>query len=170
MAKQLMNAEQVKKVLGIESFRNITKDKVVEFVSLIPHMEKEVAITIINQFPSYVEMAKSIIAELNGMCETAMDKAAESQKDVIAAYKLILVDLGKLLEKEYLTEGERDKITDKMILVANKIAEKDSEYKAFLVNVVKAVSPIIGGVLMLGAVILGVNAKGIKFPELKNRI
>ena len=167
MAKQLMNAEQVKKVIGIESFRNITKDKVVEFVSLIPHMEKEVATTIINQFPSYVEMAKSIIVELNGMCETAMDKASESQKDAIAAYKLILVDLGKLLEKEYLTEGERDKITDKMILVANKIAEKDSEYKAFLVNVVKLASPIIGGVLMLGAVILGVNAKNIKIPALK---
>lgn len=55
-----------------------------------------------------------------------------------------------------------------MILVADKIAAKDSEFKTFLLNVIKTATPYIGGALMLGAVILGVNAKGNKIPSLKN--
>ena len=51
MAQQLVSTEQVKQALGIESFRNLSKDKIIEFVSLIPNMDKEVSISIINQFP-----------------------------------------------------------------------------------------------------------------------
>lgn len=39
------------KALAIEDFRNISKDKIMEFVSAIPNMDKEVAIKIIEQFP-----------------------------------------------------------------------------------------------------------------------
>lgn len=45
--KRYHSEEAVKKVLKIDSFRNLTKDKVMEFTSMIPYMEKEVAIEII---------------------------------------------------------------------------------------------------------------------------
>lgn len=51
MGKNLKSAEEVKNLLEIDSSRNITKEKVIEFVSQIPNMDKEVAINIINQFP-----------------------------------------------------------------------------------------------------------------------
>ena len=72
------------------------------------------------------------------------------------------------MKKDDITPEERTLITDKMILVADKIAAKDSEFKTFLLNVIKTATPYIGGALMLGAVILGVNAKGNKIPSLKN--
>ena len=53
--KRYHSEEAVKKALKIESFRNLTKDKVMEFTSMIPYMEKEVALEIIKQFPVYVE-------------------------------------------------------------------------------------------------------------------
>ena len=49
--KRYHSEEAVKKALKIESFRNLTKDKVMEFTSMIPYMEKEVALEIIKQFP-----------------------------------------------------------------------------------------------------------------------
>lgn len=167
MAQQLVTAEDVKKALNIDSFRNVSKDKLIEFVSLIPNMDKDVAMSIINQFPAYAEMAGSIIGQLDDMCNVAIAQAGESQKEAISAYKMILVDLGELLKKDNITQEERNHITEKMILVADRISAKDSEFKTFLIDMVKAATPFIGGALVLGAVLLGVNAKGTKIPTLK---
>ena len=62
MAKYMATENDVKKALAIDSFRNISKDKIMEFVSAIPNMDKEVAIKIIEQFPSYSESANNMIA------------------------------------------------------------------------------------------------------------
>ena len=167
MAQQLVTAEDVKNALNIDSFRNISKDKLIEFVSLIPNMDKDVAIAIINQFPAYTEMVSGMVCTLDEMCDAIMEKASDSQKESIAAYKMILADLGVLLKKENISAEERDRIAEKMILVADRISSKDSEFKSFLLDMFKAATPIIGGALVLGAVILGVNAKGTKIPSLK---
>lgn len=167
MAQQLVTAEEVKQALNIDSFRNLSKDKIIEFVSLIPNMDKEVAMSIINQFPAYAEMAGGMIVKLDEMCDTAMAQAGDSQKESISAYKMILSDLGEVLKKDDITPEEREHITEKMILVADKIAAKDSEFKEFLIGVLKTAAPVVGGALMLGAVILGVNTKGTKIPTLK---
>jgi len=159
--------EQAKKALGIESFRNLTAEKVVEFMSLIPNMDKDVAMEIIKQFPSYVEMATNMVEKLKEMSEAAMDKASESQKETIAAYKTVLLSLEELLKKEDLSFEERKEINEQMILVADKIAAKDKEYKNFLLDAMKTVTPFIGGALVLGAAILGVSAKGIQLPTIK---
>ena len=53
MSQYLVSEDQVKKALQIDSFRNLSKDKIMEFASFIPHMDKDVAIAIINQFPAY---------------------------------------------------------------------------------------------------------------------
>lgn len=52
MAQNLVSEEQVKDALQINKFSELSKDKIMEFVSLIPNMDKEVAIAIINQFPA----------------------------------------------------------------------------------------------------------------------
>lgn len=87
MAQYLVSEDQVKKALKIKNFRSIPKNKIMEFVSLIPNMDKEVAIAIINQFPIYSEYAKSMIAQLNLMCENALKSNDNSQRESIDAYK-----------------------------------------------------------------------------------
>ena len=167
MAKTLISEESVKKALNIESFRNLSKEKIVEFISLIPNMDKDVAISIINQFPAYAEMAGNIIAQLNTMCDSAIKEAGKSQKESIESYKLILSELGNLLQKDNISAEERALITDKMILIADRISAKDSEYKEFLLDALKIGVPVLGGALLLGAAILGVNTRGTKIPTLK---
>ena len=167
MAKTLISEESVKKALNIESFRNLSKEKIVEFISLIPNMDKDVAISIINQFPAYAEMAGNIIAQLKTMCDSAIKEAGKSQKESIESYKLILSELGNLLQKDNISAEERALITDKMILIADRISAKDSEYKEFLLDALKIGVPVLGGALLLGAAILGVNTRGTKIPTLK---
>lgn len=167
MAKYMFTENEVKKALAVEDFRNISKDKIMEFVSAIPNMDKEVAIKIIEQFPSYSESANNMIAQLNTMCSNAMKENGESQREAIGAYKKILDDLGELLKKDAITAEERTQITKQMIDMADRISAKDTENKEFLSGITKYGGHIIVSALVLGAVILGVNVKGVKIPTIK---
>ena len=75
--KRYHSEEAVKKALKIESFRNLTKDKVMEFTSMIPYMEKEVALEIIKQFPVYVEFVESAIENYTQLCKTILETNKE---------------------------------------------------------------------------------------------
>lgn len=103
-------------------------------------------------------------------CATLHSKrTAKAKKEAIEAYKLILSSLSEVLKKDDISPEERADITDKMILVADKISAKDTENKEFIGNIIKYGTSIIGGALFLGAIILGVNAKGTKIPTLKGK-
>lgn len=166
MTKCKVTEEEVKKTMAIDSFRNMSKNKIMEFVSAIPNMDKDVAIKIIEQFPDYAESANNMLAQLNTMCNNAMKENSQSQKEAIEAYKKILDDLGELLKKDTITAEERVQITEQMINVADRISAKDTENKDFLNGIIKYGVPIIGGVLLLGGAILGVKVKGAKIPTL----
>ena len=70
--KKYYSEEAVKKALQIDSFRNLSKEKVMEFTSMIPYMEKEVAMEVIKQFPIYVDFAKTVIEHYTQICETIL--------------------------------------------------------------------------------------------------
>lgn len=164
MARHLVSEQQVKNALKIDSFRNLSKDKIMEFVSLIPNMDKEVAIAIVNQFPEYVGLATSMVEQLNVICDDILSNNDASQKEVVSAYKKILDDLGEILKKDNISEDQRQQITKDMIDIADRISAKDTENKKFLERIYKYGASIIGGALILGAVILGVNVKGKQLP------
>ena len=166
MSKAFVSVEEVKNALKIDSFRNLSKDKIMEFVSLIPNMDKEVAIKIIEQYPAFAKLSESMVAQLNKMCDTALEKNEESQRLTIQAYKQILDELNNQLHMEDISKEEREKITKQMIEIADKISVKDTENKAFIDKMVKYSTGFAIGALVLGAAILGVNIKGKDIPKL----
>jgi len=166
MSKTLVSVEEVKNALKIDSFRNLSKDKIMEFVSLIPNMDKEVAIKIIEQYPAFAKLSESMVAQLNKMCDTALEKNEESQRLTIHAYKQILDELSNQLHMEDISKEEREKITKQMIEIADKISVKDTENKEFIDKMVKYSTGFAIGALVLGAAILGVNIKGKDIPKL----
>ncbi len=166
MSKTLVSVEEVKNALKIDSFRNLSKDKIMEFVSLIPNMDKEVAIKIIEQYPAFAKLSESIVAQLNKMCDTALEKNEESQRLTIQAYKQILDELSNQLHMEDISKEEREKITKQMIEIADKISIKDTENKVFIDKIVKYRTVFSIGILFLGVAILGVNIKGKDIPKL----
>lgn len=128
MSQNLVSESDVKNALNIDSFRNLSKDKIMEFVSLIPNMDKDLAMAIINQFPAYSEMAKCVVEQLTITCDSAIAENTSSQNAVYSAYRKILDDLGDILKREDITAEERDSISSKMIEVADKMAAKDTVY------------------------------------------
>lgn len=132
LPKRYVNEKAVKRALGIDSFRNVSKDKIMEFASLIPYMDKDVAIAIINQFPVYADFGKATIEQYTQACSNILEKNKESQMAVINGYQTIPDALAKRIEKENISEIERKSITEDMIAVADKIAEADLQNKNFL--------------------------------------
>ncbi|EMC60287.1 hypothetical protein K2F51_09455 [Streptococcus mutans OMZ175] len=167
MGKALVSVEEVKNALNIESFRNLSKDKVMEFVSLIPNMDKDLAIKIVEQFPSYADYSQNIVKQLNMLCEKALELNDNSQTEAIEVYKKVLDELSVLLQKEETSVDERKYITEKMIEVADKIAIKDTENKEFLEKIIKYGGYVALGALAIGVTILGVNVRGKDIPKLK---
>lgn len=166
MSKYLVTEEQVKKALKIESFRNLSKDKVMEFISLIPNMDKDVAISIINQFPNFADFGINTIAQLNVTCDKVLKSNDESRKDAVRAYQTILDGLSLRLQRNDITDAERKSITQDMIDVADKVAELDEKNKKFLRKIFTTTASIVGGALIVGAAILGVKVKGTQIPTL----
>ncbi|MFA9467887.1 hypothetical protein [Streptococcus sp. E24BD] len=138
-----------------------------EFVSLIPSMDKELAIKIVEQFPDYAAYSQGIVAQLYKLCNNVMDKNDKTLSGTITAYQKILDELSILLQKEFISIDERKYITEKMIDIADKIAAKDTENKEFLEKMIQYGGYFAFGALVLGATILGVNIKGKDIPKLK---
>lgn len=167
MSRTLVSIEDVKHALNVDDLRKISKDKLMEFISLIPNMDKEVAIEIIRQFPSFADFGTTVVGQLRLLLEETVIANNESNSASIDAYQKILDDLSILLQKDYINEEESEWIVNKMILVADRIAVKDTENKNYLERIGKYGGSLAVGALVLGAAVLGVKSGNIEIPKIK---
>ena len=154
MGKTIVTEEEAKKLLKVDDWRAISKEKIMDFISFIPKIDKDLAISIINQFPNYVSFGTNIINSLIMLCDNTNKDLLEGQKQCLEAYKLVLESLKKQLDNP-LSPEERDKINEQMIEIANAISEKDSEKNKIIDGIVSNGQKIITVTLVVGAAILG---------------
>ena len=168
MANNLVSAQDVKSALNINSFRELSKDKVIEFISLIPNMNQELAMECVKQFPAFTTLAKDVIDHLTTMCESVIQSGDSCQKEAIAAYMIVLNSLSdRLKSEEDLSVEDRNWISEKMIEVAQMVGVKDSEHKAWLNNIPNYVWGIAGLALGIAGSLLGTKISSTKLPSLK---
>lgn len=166
MVKKLRTELAVKKALNIDSFRNLSKNKIIEFVSLMPQIDRDLALSIINQFPNYASTVGEMINHLKDVCTEVVRDNASSMKSVAEAYGKILDDLGETLKRDDLSSEEREFITKQMISIADKMAAKDTENKRFLTAIANRTAEIVVFSIFILAAVLGVNIRGAKNPFL----
>ena len=115
MKKHLLTEDDVKKALDISDFRSISKDKIMQFVSMIPNIDKEVAIKIVDQFPNYSTMATSMVNKMLDLCNNVIAENKVTEKEAINSYKTILETIKKELEDGEYTPEEKIKFNNQMI-------------------------------------------------------
>lgn len=164
--KYLYSENAVKKALGITDFRHLSKDKVMQFASMLPYMNEKVALACISQFPNYADMAKAMVEQLDKNCEAVLQSNNQSQNQVIKSYQIVLESLSNQIKDENLSSEEKRYINDKMIEVADKIKEADDANKNLLEKIIKnrAAVAIFFGVLGAGILGVVVNSKNT-LPE-----
>lgn len=157
--KYSITEKKALKKLGIPDFRHMTKDKVVQFTSMIPKMDPEVAKAAIEQFPEFRGMTTDIV----NACKEIVDRLFESndcsQEQFYSACNSIINSLQKELEMPDLSSIDRDRIEKKMIEVAKMIGEKDSENKRFHRKIATVFALFGAAALATGAAILGTSSR-----------
>ena len=166
MANRLLTADQVKEYLNIPDFRHLTKDKLIEFVSAIPDMDKEVAIKTIEQFPEFSGYAKVLVAHYETMCDSILKENGSSVQVAMDGYRQTLNVLGELAKAEAIDPADKRFFAEKMVEVADKMAALDTNNKNFLAEMTKYITWFAGGTLLVCATVLGVKIRRTSLSRL----
>lgn len=158
MKYSLDEAKALKK-LGIPDFRHMTKNKVVEFASMLPKMDPEVAKAVLQQFPNFKELASGLISEYKNAVDKAMESNKQSQDSFYKTCDSIINALQNELMLDSINSEDRSRIEEKMIEVARMVSEKDSENKKFILKIMGALSIAIGVTAAAAAAVLGSSSK-----------
>ena len=166
MTNRLQTENQVKEYLNIPDFRHLTKDKLIEFVSAIPNMDKDVAIKTIEQFPEFSGYAKVMVAHYETMCDSILKENGSSVQAAMDGYRQTLNVLGELTKAEELDSTDKRFFADKMVEVADKMAVLDTNNKNFLAGMTKYITWFAGGTLIVCVAVLGVRFRKTTLPRL----
>lgn len=164
--KRPMNEQKVLDKLGIDDFRHLSKDKVVEFISMIPDMDPEVAKAAIEQFPEFASTIKSIMLDYKHEIELALQSNDDSMKACQEAATSILKSLDRMLDDEDLTHEEKMKIIDKMMEIQQMLSNKDSENKKFIRDIIAVAGVVVVAVAGVASALLGGDSN-LKLPSNK---
>lgn len=127
---------ELKKRLGIESWRNLSKDKFMTFVWDLPNMDKEVALKVIGQFPDFKNLVMDTFKQVQEQATQGMRFNHKSQKKVHKAFKQYRKILSRELERDDLSSEDRFKILELLKDAIDAEALKDKDNKEFLLKIV----------------------------------
>lgn len=155
--------ESIKKELDIESWRNLSRDKVVRFAAMMPDMDTEVALKIIDQFPAFKEFAEEALNTLERAHSSTLDANAPSQEHVHKAWQEIRSILrGQLENTEDLSWEQRRYLIEQIQDTGRQQAHKDTENKKFLDTLLGKVTfgagmVVVGALVFVGAKVIADN-------------
>ncbi|MFF4345595.1 hypothetical protein ACFY00_37520 [Kitasatospora sp. NPDC001540] len=157
--------EAVKRKLGLQTWRNLSKDKVLKFAAAMPEMATEARIKLIEQFPTFKDLGKANIEAVKEAHESTVAanensqnhfyQAAQDQRDALRA------DLGR----DDLDWAQREALHDRLDQNVRQVYEKDSENKQFLgagMKLLVAAGVVVGslGVAFVGGKVVGTSEGG----------
>lgn len=146
--------DDVKKAMGIDSFRNLSKDKVLQFVSSMNDTVPEVRLAIIEQFPNFKELATDVLDAYEEAQHEAAGAVREGSQNAHNAW----ADVRRILEKELdnntnLSNEERWAYIEKIIETAEKEERIHNSDKNFWSEyLIKA------GQITIGVTVIGLTA------------
>lgn len=166
---KFMSADDVKKFWNIQDFRHITKEQVIEFTSMIPHMSKDVAIACINQFPDFAKNSVIMIDHLTSICQSALQENSKIDHVILESYFATLTACKIKLENDELSFDQQQQILDTMIYINDKMADIGMLNKQYNLKVIDRVLGAVLAVIVTGAGILGFQGKlPINIPTKKD--
>ncbi|QFG69503.1 hypothetical protein [Ornithinimicrobium pratense] len=146
---------EIKRELGIETWRELSKDKLLRFVAMMPDMDTEVALKVVEQFPSFKDFAVEVVGAVETAYESTLKTNERSGDHVHDAYGDIRTILKAELDKGELPWEQRRWLVEQIQETGRQQFIKDSENKRFLDSVLGKVVMGAGGIVVLGLAALG---------------
>lgn len=161
-----MGEKEVLEKLGCDNFRQVSKDKILEFCSLYQQMDPEVAKAAIAQIPEFTKTLLSAAEDYKETLMKTVDANGKSLDAVFKGYDAILDTLRDRVGDKELSEDEKRYYIDKMVEVAKMKDAKDRENKDFLLKVGGMAACVLVAVIGAAAAAIGgkvdINLPGAK--------
>lgn len=122
---------EIKNALGIESWRNLSKDKFIGFLDTLPEVEPAVALKLVDQIPHIGTLARGVVEDAEKEYNAALTSNEQSQERVHQIHLERLAVLKAELGKD-LTPKERMRVLDDIREINSNALSKDSENKRFI--------------------------------------
>jgi hypothetical protein len=161
-----ISEKQAMDALSISTWRNLSKDRFMSFLSLLPDLDKEVQLRAIEQIPN---IANLIIATNERIIEASKDiteKNREATESLVSSLNEIQSCFQEQLKREDLTIEERILFSEKLMDLAKIYVDLDKTNKGFLERHFGTI--VSAAVLGLGIIVwvVGGRGGGLKFPKL----
>ena len=159
--------DEIKRALGIDSWRHLSKDKMIRFVAMMPDMGTEVALKIVEQFPEFKDFALNVVDAMKKSHESTLSANKQSQEHVHRAFRDLREAIRNELDKGDLTWEQKRELIEKMQEAVREESQKDSENKRFLDGALKKVLVLGSAAVALGVAFVGgrVMAESKDSPE-----
>lgn len=157
-----LSEKKVLKALKIKDFSELAPEGVGKFVSVFADMDPEVAKKALEQIPDLASATKEMVSQYKEIVNKGLDSGDASVKPFYEACKQILDSLDRELQKDNLTQAERDHIINQMMAVAMMMDEKDQKHKEFVKDVLKTGAQV---VVVAGVVLVSlIGGKDVSLP------
>jgi hypothetical protein len=156
---QYKNEKQVKKALGIESLKNLSKDKVIEFAAMMPDMKKEVMLEIIKSYPEFIKYGNDLLNELHDTIVKTIEKNSSDYQASLGIIKETQLILKEQLNRTDISSEERIVLINNLMEIARMMPSMDKQNKKFLAllnnNALKATAAALGlGIFFVGGKVI----------------
>ena len=149
------NEAELKKALEIDTWKNLSREKMIKFVAMMPDMDKELALKVVEQFPDFKRFVSDALDVIEKRHESTLSHNKQSQESFYQGMREIREILKRELEKEDLNWDQQKYILD-MIMETGKLEfAKDSENKRFLDSLFGKVTLVTAAAITVGAAVLG---------------
>lgn len=155
----LDSEEEVKKALGIKSFREMSKEKTLALYAALPDMANEVRLKLIEQIPTVQKFALDAVNVIEQTFEKTLESTDKSQEKLHDSFSEVRSVLKGELARDDISEEYRRYLIEQLGDDLKEQASKDTENKEFVAaqadDTRKSVIIITGIAILAGVVLAG---------------
>ena len=164
--KRPLTEQQVLKQLDIPDFRHLSKDKVMQFCTMLDRMDPEVAKAAIAQFPDFAMTVRNNLGDLRDSLKEAMTTSSKDLKNYFESCDKLIDSLLKTLDNGNLSEAERLRILEQIANVHDGMAKAGSEQRKLIEKIVVIAGGVAAVAITTAGALLGGNTN-FKLPNSK---
>lgn len=147
---KLRDEESVMKVLEIDSWRNLSREKFMKFASLIPDANRETLEQIAKKMPLFVDFAKDVLDKTTNAFEISLESNKHNMSKLHESFSETRKILSIVLDKPDLSEIERVKAMDMLLELLEMEKQADKSNKEFISKCLQTVAYVGCGLLAYG--------------------
>ncbi|MFD4261881.1 hypothetical protein ACFWR9_30735 [Streptomyces sp. NPDC058534] len=149
------NEAEIMRALGIDTWRHLSKEKAVRFAAMMPDMDTEVAMKIVEQFPEFRKFATDAFGAIEKAHEATLADGRHSLDQVYQALRANREIFERELHRGDLTWEQRKHLLELIQETARLASQKDTEHKRHVDGLLKKAMVGVGSALALGVVFVG---------------